>query len=68
MDGYRDDPTILDDAALWRRIPPWGVVAHPNHGDFGDVVSNKDTLAIDLIFDLSDYFFSRRQIRKVNCK
>lgn len=32
MDGYRDDPTILDDAALWRRIPPQHFVPDPNLG------------------------------------
>ena len=32
MDGYRDDPTILDDAALWRRIPPWHFVPDQNLG------------------------------------
>lgn len=32
MDDYRDDPTILDDAALWRRIPPWHFVPDKNLG------------------------------------
>lgn len=31
--GYTDDPTILDDAELWRRIPPWHVVSDENIGD-----------------------------------
>ncbi len=32
MDGFTDDPTILDDAVLWRRIPPWHVVPDDNLG------------------------------------
>lgn len=29
---YEDDPTIVDDAELWRRIPPWHVVEDKNRG------------------------------------
>jgi hypothetical protein len=29
---YRDDPTIGDDAPLWRRIPPWHFVFDENLG------------------------------------
>lgn len=29
---YRDDPTISDDADLWRRIPPWHIVSDENIG------------------------------------
>jgi len=32
MDGFCDDPTILDGAALWRRIPPWHFVTDQNLG------------------------------------
>lgn len=31
-DGYRDDPTIPDNAPLWRRIPPHHFVADPDTG------------------------------------
>ena len=30
MDGYADDPTIRDDAVLWRRIPPWHLIFDAN--------------------------------------
>jgi hypothetical protein len=30
---YRDDPTIADDAELWRRIPPWHIILDENIGD-----------------------------------
>ena len=30
MDGYTDDPSILDSAVLWRRIPPWHCVRDEN--------------------------------------
>ena len=30
MDAYTDDPTVRDDADLWRRIPPWHFVADDN--------------------------------------
>lgn len=30
--GYTDDPTIADDAILWRRIPPFHVVNDQNLG------------------------------------
>ncbi len=29
---YRDDPTIANDAPLWRRIPPWHFVFDENIG------------------------------------
>jgi hypothetical protein len=29
---YSDDPTILDEAELWRRIPPWHFVKDENRG------------------------------------
>jgi hypothetical protein len=29
---YSDDPTITDEAALWRRIPPWHFVPDENTG------------------------------------
>jgi hypothetical protein len=29
-DDYSDDPTIPDDAELWRRIPPWHFVHDEN--------------------------------------
>ena len=29
---YEDDKSILDDAELWRRIPPWHVVEDKNRG------------------------------------
>ena len=29
---YEDDPSILDSAALWRRIPPRHIVLDKNHG------------------------------------
>lgn len=29
---YEDDPSILDDAELWRRIPPWHIVEDNNRG------------------------------------
>jgi hypothetical protein len=29
---YTDDPTIADDAVLWRRIPPWHVIFDANLG------------------------------------
>ncbi len=29
---YEDDKSILDDAKLWRRIPPWHVVEDKNRG------------------------------------
>lgn len=29
---YEDDPTIADDAQLWRRIPPWHIVDDKNVG------------------------------------
>jgi hypothetical protein len=29
---YRDDPTISDDAELWRRIPPWHIFSDENIG------------------------------------
>jgi len=32
MDAYTDDPTIRDDAGLWRRIPPWHCVFDGNLG------------------------------------
>lgn len=32
MDAYCDDPTILDEAALWRRIPPRHFVTDHNLG------------------------------------
>ena len=32
MARYIDDPTISDDAALWRRIPPWHFVFDKNRG------------------------------------
>ena len=32
MHAYTDDPTIRDDAALWRRIPPWHFVPDGNLG------------------------------------
>ena len=31
-DDYSDDPTIPDDAELWRRIPPWHFVPDENSG------------------------------------
>ena len=31
-DEYSDDPTIPDDAELWRRIPPWHFVPDENLG------------------------------------
>jgi len=31
-DDYSDDPTIPDDAELWRRIPPWHFVHDENWG------------------------------------
>src|SRR5438876_11908353 len=31
-DGYSDDPTIPDEAELWRRIPPWHFVKDENLG------------------------------------
>ena len=30
--NYADDPTILDSADLWRRIPPWHFVNDENSG------------------------------------
>ena len=30
--SHKDDPSILDDAELWRRIPPWHIVIDKNHG------------------------------------
>jgi hypothetical protein len=30
--GYSDDPTIHDEAELWRRIPPWHFVKDENVG------------------------------------
>lgn len=30
--GYTDDPTILDGAELWRRIPPWHFIKDENLG------------------------------------
>ncbi|MGH9840415.1 MAG: hypothetical protein ACREEM_16675 [Blastocatellia bacterium] len=30
---YKDDPTISDDADLWRRIPPWHFILDENLGD-----------------------------------
>ena len=30
--GYRDDPTILDEAELWRRVPSWHFVQDENLG------------------------------------
>jgi hypothetical protein len=32
FDDYTDDPTIPDDAELWRRIPPWHFVDDGNLG------------------------------------
>ena len=32
MDKYADDPTIQDDASLWRRVPPWHLVHDENLG------------------------------------
>jgi hypothetical protein len=32
FDDYTDDPTIPDDAELWRRIPPWHFVDDANLG------------------------------------
>ncbi len=32
MDDYTDDPTILNDADLWRRIPPYHFVSDPTAG------------------------------------
>ena len=32
FDEYSDDPTILDDAELWRRMPPWHFVDDRNLG------------------------------------
>lgn len=32
QDNYRDDPAILNDAQLWRRIPPWHLVNDQNLG------------------------------------
>ncbi len=29
---YEDDESILDDADLWRRIPPWHIVNDNNRG------------------------------------
>jgi len=29
---YEDDASILDDADLWRRIPPWHIVDDSNRG------------------------------------
>lgn len=29
---YEDDPTIVDEAALWRRIPPWHIYFDENLG------------------------------------
>jgi hypothetical protein len=29
---YKDDASILDDADLWRRIPPWHIVDDNNRG------------------------------------
>ena len=31
-DHYSDDPTIPDDAELWRRIPPWHFFHDANLG------------------------------------
>ncbi|HYM10426.1 MAG TPA: hypothetical protein VEU62_06830 [Bryobacterales bacterium] len=31
-DSYQDDPTIPDQAQLWRRIPPWHFVRDENLG------------------------------------
>jgi hypothetical protein len=30
VDDYSDDPSIPDDAELWRRIPPWHFVDDEN--------------------------------------
>lgn len=32
FEEYGDDPTISDEAELWRRIPPWHVVSDQNSG------------------------------------
>jgi len=31
-DAYRDDPSIKNEADLWRRIPPWHFVPDENRG------------------------------------